>query len=65
MSKNVGSLDRAVRIVLGLALIALALFNGQWWGWIGVIPLATAFMGFCPAYKLVGLSTCPVAPRGT
>ena len=65
MSKNIGSLDRAVRIVLGLALIALALFNDQSWGWIGVVPLATAFMGFCPAYKLVGLSTCPVVPRGT
>jgi hypothetical protein len=63
VSQNVGTIDRAVRIVLGLALLALAVFGGQWWGWIGVVPLVTAFMGFCPAYKLVGLSTCPIAPR--
>jgi hypothetical protein len=63
VSQNVGTIDRAARIILGLALLALAVFGGQWWGLIGVVPLVTAFMGFCPAYKLVGLNTCPVAPR--
>lgn len=63
MSKNVGSVDKVVRIVAGLFLLALALFAGQWWGWIGVVPLATAFMGFCPGYKIFGLSTCPIAPK--
>ncbi|MFO1037273.1 MAG: DUF2892 domain-containing protein [Geminicoccaceae bacterium] len=63
MSKNVGTIDRALRIVVGLCLIALALFGGHWWGWIGVVPLATAFIGFCPAYTLLGLNTCPVAQK--
>lgn len=63
MSRNIGSIDRALRILAGATLLALALFGGYWWGWIGVVPLATAFAGFCPAYRLVGLSTCPIAPK--
>ena len=63
MSPNVGTLDRAVRIVLGVVLIAFALgfvapgtgFN--WIGWIGVIPLLTAAIGSCPLYSIIGLST--------
>ena len=64
MSKNVGSADRIARIVLGLGLIAFALgflFPGTGWnwvGWIGVVPLLTAVFGICPAYSLLGLSTC-------
>jgi hypothetical protein len=61
MTRNVGTVDRVVRIVLGLALLALALFGGQWWGWIGVVPLVTAFAGFCPGYRLLGLRTCPLS----
>lgn len=57
-SRNIGNLDRAVRIIVGLALIALALFGeGMLWGWIGIVPLITAVIGFCPAYRLLGLST--------
>jgi hypothetical protein len=63
MSKNVGTIDRIARVVLGLALLGLALFGGHWWGWIGIVPLATAAVGFCPAYRLVGLNTCPIAPK--
>ena len=63
MSTNVGTVDRALRAIAGLVLIALALFGGHWWGWIGIVPLVTAFVGFCPAYRLLGLSTCPVAPK--
>jgi hypothetical protein len=63
MTTNVGTVDRALRVILGLVLLGLAVFGGQWWGWIGVVPLATAFMGFCPAYRLIGLSTCPIAPK--
>ena len=63
MSRNVGTVDRVVRVVLGLVLLGLAVFGGQWWGWIGIVPLITAFAGFCPAYKLFGMSTCPIAPR--
>jgi Protein of unknown function (DUF2892) len=63
MSTNVGTVDRALRVIAGLVLLALAVFGGQWWGWIGVVPLLTALVGFCPAYRLIGLSTCPVAPK--
>jgi|TARA_R100001143_G_scaffold58994_1_gene57345 hypothetical protein len=59
--KNVGGVDRALRIVVGLALIiaALAQYIGPW-GWIGVIPLATGLIGMCPLYKLFGFSSCPI-----
>lgn len=58
---NVGGMDRVLRIVIGLALIAMVFVGPQTpWGWIGVIPLITGLFGFCPAYKLVGLNTCPM-----
>ncbi len=59
MKLNVGSLDRALRIVAGIALIGLTVAGtiGAW-GWIGVVPLATGLVGFCPAYPLLGLNTC-------
>jgi ABC-type polysaccharide/polyol phosphate export permease len=64
--QNVGTVDRIARIVVGVVLIALVFVGPQTpWGWIGVIPLATALIGFCPAYKLFGLSTCPVSPKKT
>jgi len=65
MSSNVGTVDRIVRVVVGLLLIAFAIPLGfpqtgwNWIGWIGVIPLITGVLGMCPAYSLVGLSTCP------
>lgn len=62
MKKNVGGIDRILRIVLGLGLIAFALLSSSpyaMYGWIGVVPLLTAFVSFCPAYLLIGLSTCP------
>ncbi|MBL8335025.1 MAG: DUF2892 domain-containing protein [Rubrivivax sp.] len=60
MKSNVGGLDRILRIVAGLALIALTL-TGQigLWGWVGLVPLGTALLGFCPAYTLLGINTCP------
>ena len=59
MTKNIGTLDRAVRIVLGLVLIALVFVGPETpWGWIGLIPLATGLVSFCPAYRLLGLRTC-------
>ena len=59
MKSNVGSIDRALRILSGLALIAGAATGvlGAW-GWIGVVPLATGIFRFCPAYLPFGLSTC-------
>jgi membrane protein implicated in regulation of membrane protease activity len=60
---NEGTLDRAVRIILGLALLSLTIVGPRSaLGWIGIVPLATGLIGFCPLYRIVGLSTCPV-PR--
>jgi hypothetical protein len=58
MSVNVGSIDRIIRIVAGLALIAWALMGGPVWAWIGVLPLATGLLRICPAYSLLGINTC-------
>ncbi|PKO91000.1 MAG: DUF2892 domain-containing protein [Betaproteobacteria bacterium HGW-Betaproteobacteria-1] len=61
MKANVGGIDRVLRIVVGLALIAWVLFfGGPVWAWIGVLPLATGLMNFCPAYSIFGVSTCKV-----
>ena len=61
MKTNVGTLDRIARVVLGLVLIALTLTGTIGvWGWIGVVWVATAAIGFCPAYTLLGVSTCPM-----
>ncbi|MBI4986288.1 MAG: DUF2892 domain-containing protein [Rhodocyclales bacterium] len=60
MKLNVGGIDRILRIVVGLALVAWAFMGGPVWAWIGVVPLATGAIGFCPLYPLLGLSTCPM-----
>jgi len=60
MKANVGGIDRILRIVVGLALIVWALMGGPVWAWIGVVPLATGVLKFCPFYPLLGMSTCPV-----
>jgi hypothetical protein len=58
MMKNVGGIDRALRIVVGLALLAIVFVGPKTpWGWIGIVPLATALIGFCPAYSLFKLNT--------
>lgn len=59
MTANVGTVDRAARIAVGLALMVAAAMG--WvgaWGWIGVVPLATGIFRFCPAYLPFALSTC-------
>ncbi len=64
MTTNVGMVDRIVRIVIGIALIAFALnylypnTGYNWIGWIGVVPLMTAVFGICPLYSIIGVSTC-------
>jgi Protein of unknown function (DUF2892) len=65
MQANVGTLDRALRIFAGAALIALAATGriGPW-GYLGVIPLATGLFRFCPAYTLLGIRTCPLQQKG-
>lgn len=62
--RNVGSLDRLLRIVLGAALIALVFVGPRTpFGWIGVVPLLTGLIGTCPLYSLLGLRTCPIDNR--
>ncbi len=64
MKSNVGGIDRILRIVLGLVLIALTLTGTIGvWGWIGVVPVLTAALGFCPLYTVLGFSTCPVKAK--
>lgn len=60
LAVNVGRADRILRLVLGLGLIGWGLYAGNWWGALGVIPLATATLSTCPVYTLLGVSTCPV-----
>lgn len=57
MKKNMGTIDRALRLILGLALIAYGIVNHSWLGAIGAVPLLTALSGFCPLYCPLGLST--------
>ena len=57
--QNVGTIDRIGRVTVGLTLISLVFFGPQTpWGWIGVIPLATALIGWCPLYPILGINTC-------
>jgi len=59
MEVNVGGVDKLIRIVVGLGLIAWALFGGgPSWAWIGVLPLITGIVNVCPAYSLLGINTC-------
>lgn len=61
MKTNEGTIDRALRIIAGLVLIALAATGTVGvWGWIGIVPLATGLLGWCPAYTLLGINTCPM-----
>lgn len=56
--KNEGSVDRTVRIIVGVALLALVFAGPKTiWGWIGIVPLLTGIVGFCPLYRVIGLST--------
>jgi hypothetical protein len=61
MKTNEGTIDRALRVIAGLVLIGLTLTgNIGVWGWIGVVPLATGALGWCPLYSMLGLNTCPM-----
>ena len=59
MPRNEGTLDRSLRIIAGLVLIALVFVGPQTaWGWVGLVPLLTGLVGFCPLYRLLGINTC-------
>ena len=56
--KNIGTVDRVLRIIVGIALISLVFIGPQTpWGWLGLIPLGTALMGWCPLYRLLHIKT--------
>lgn len=65
MKLNVGGIDRILRIVVGLVLIGLvASGNIGLWGWLGIVPLATGAIGWCPPYALLGWNTCSAKTKG-
>lgn len=62
MSPNVGTIDKVLRVIIGAVLISLVFVGPQTlWGWIGVIPIVTALVSFCPLYAILGIKTCKVA----
>jgi hypothetical protein len=61
-TQNVGTIDKGIRVVAGLTLLAFAVLGDaptRWFGLVGIVPLATALLGTCPLYTLLGISTCP------
>ncbi len=60
MKSNVGGIDKILRMVAGVLLLVWAVLGGPVWAWIGIVPLATGLMGFCPFYPLLGMNTCPM-----
>ncbi len=64
MKANVGAMDRVLRVTAGLALIGLAASGTVGaWGYVGVVPLLTGLLRFCPVYPLIGMNTCPMEKR--
>lgn len=65
MKSNVGSIDRVLRIIIGLVLLGLAASGSVgWWGWMGIVPLATGAIGWCPPYAIFGWNTCSTKKQG-
>jgi len=60
LARNEGTVDRALRVALGLGLLFVALTGRGAWGFIGVVPLLTGMLGSCPLYSLLGINTCSV-----
>jgi hypothetical protein len=64
MNRNVGAIDKALRVIVGIGLLSLFFVlegGARWLGLIGLLPLATAIFGYCPLYSILGVSTCPTA----
>ena len=58
MKKNVGTADRTIRVIAGLIIIFIGIYFKSWWGIVGLLPISTAAIGWCPAYLPFGISTC-------
>jgi hypothetical protein len=68
MKANVGGVDKILRMVVGLGLLSLTLVlegSARWWGLVGLVPLLTGLVNFCPLYSLLGLNTCPMKVKRT
>ncbi len=64
MKPNEGTIDRVLRVVVGLGILSLAFVGPQTpWGYVGLVPMATGLIGFCPLYAMLGINTCPVKAR--
>ena len=64
MLKNESPIDRIIRLIIGIALLSLVFVGPKTaWGWLGIVPLATAAIGFCPLYRLLGINTCELRKR--
>lgn len=66
MKANVGNIDRVLRVIVGIALLSLFFIlegDARWFGLVGIVPLLTAAMRFCPLYAVLGMNTCAATPR--
>jgi hypothetical protein len=64
MKRNIGGIERIVRVVVGFIIISLAFWGLKTpWAYLGIIPIATGLIGWCPPYALLGISTCKVKPN--
>lgn len=59
VAKNIGHVDKWVRVTGGIVIIAIGLYYQNWLGLLGLLPIVVAFVGWCPVYTLLGLNTCP------
>jgi len=67
MTSNVGGIDRTLRILVGLAVLSLFFVlegSARYWGLVGLVPILTGLFRYCPAYSLIGVSTCPLKGKG-
>ncbi len=63
MQANVGSTEKIIRFIIGFAIIGAGFYYESWWGAIGLIPLITASIGYCPLWSVFGINTCKVSPK--
>lgn len=63
MQANVGQIDKTLRIIAGIVIIALGVAMGSWWGAVGLVPLLTGAINWCPAYGIFGINTCKLKSR--
>jgi hypothetical protein len=65
MHSNIGTTDKIIRLLVGLAILVMGIALKSWWGVIGIVPVLTAFVGICPAYLPFGISTCRSKAKAT